>query len=256
MDRDAPTDAILAGHFFEDDGYHVTRTRGASSWLIIATLDGRGRVAGGGEGRGATPGVLALFRPHHRHVYEAVGPWEFAWAHFAPPAHLTPALDWSEVETGLAVATLDVEELAAARPALLAMAAEGAAGAPIALALLESVLWRGLRAAEGGGRGDVRVRRGIRSLLRDLREPFSSASLGRAMDLSPSRAAHLFAESIGEPPRRFLERHRLERARALLRATSRPVKLVARDVGFESEFYFSRRYRSLYGQPPSAERIP
>lgn len=251
VDEDAPTDSIIGGLFRESDGYLVRRTVGSSSWLFIATLAGRGRI---GE-RIAGPGDLALWRPGTPQLYRADGPWDLAWAHFTPPARLAPALDWPEEEPGFSWATLDGEELAAARGALEPLQEEwtrGSVGTAIAFALLESVLWRGRRAAGDSGR-DPRVRRAVRWLLSDA--PFTSEGLGRAMDLSPSRAAHVFSEAMGEPPRRFQERYRLERARGLLRATGRSVKEIAREAGFENEFYFSRRYRERYGVPPSADRF-
>ena len=254
VDLDAPTDTVIAGLFRENDGYLVRRSGGSSSWLLIATLAGRGRIAAGGEERIAEAGSLALWRPGTPQFYRADGPWHLAWAHFTPPARFAPALDWPEESPGFSWSSLDAEELAAARGSLDPLEDEwtrGPAGIAICFSLLESVLWRGRRAAGDSGR-DPRVRRAVRWLLSE--EPFTAEGLGRAMDLSPSRAAHVFSDAMGEPPRRFRERHRLERARGLLRATGRSVKEIAREAGFENEFYFSRRYRERYGLPPSAER--
>ena len=68
--------------------------------------------------------------------------------------------------------------------------------------------------------------------------------------MSLSRFGHLFREQTGETPGQFLERQRMERARQLLRFTSRTVTAIAEEVGYESAFYFTNRFRKLVGMSP------
>jgi AraC family transcriptional regulator of arabinose operon len=84
----------------------------------------------------------------------------------------------------------------------------------------------------------------------DLSPPFSVGGLARDCGLSPSRLTHLFREQVGSSPQRFSERCRLNRAAELLRHGGLTGGEVAREVGFDSAFYFSNRFRKAFGKSP------
>jgi YesN/AraC family two-component response regulator len=52
----------------------------------------------------------------------------------------------------------------------------------------------------------------------------------------------------------FVERQRIDRARQLLTMTSLSVKEISRQVGYETQFYFSLRFKKSTGQSPKAFR--
>src|SRR5205823_4701843 len=62
---------------------------------------------------------------------------------------------------------------------------------------------------------------------------------------------HAFAAAYGEPPRAYLTRRRVERAKNLLRAVNLSVTEVCLMVGFESLGSFSMLFKRLVGQSPS-----
>jgi AraC family transcriptional regulator of arabinose operon len=80
------------------------------------------------------------------------------------------------------------------------------------------------------------------------------SKLAKKANLSPSRFAHLFNQQVGMTPRRYLERHRLEKARQLLITTHLSVGEVAEKVGFDGPFYFSTRFRRDTRRSPAAFR--
>lgn len=51
-----------------------------------------------------------------------------------------------------------------------------------------------------------------------------------------------------------LRQLRIELACSLLLTTSQPLKVIAEEVGFCDEYYFSRVFRRLRGLPPGAFR--
>src|SRR4249920_128475 len=55
-------------------------------------------------------------------------------------------------------------------------------------------------------------------------------------------------------PHRYLQRRRVERSMFLLRETDRSVTDICLDVGFNSLGTFSRTFREIVGQSPSAYR--
>jgi transcriptional regulator GlxA family with amidase domain len=68
------------------------------------------------------------------------------------------------------------------------------------------------------------------------------------------RISAVFRATFGETPPRYLQRRRVERAMELLRATECPVSDICFDVGFTSLGTFSRTFRAIVGEPPSAYR--
>ena len=80
------------------------------------------------------------------------------------------------------------------------------------------------------------------------------AEAARAACLSPFHFHRLFTRFHGLTPHRYLTRLRLERARALLRASDRTVVDVALDCGFESLGSFSVLYKRTFGVTPGASR--
>ena len=80
--------------------------------------------------------------------------------------------------------------------------------------------------------------------------PLDVPALARVAHVSP---AH-FSRQFRETPHRYLQRRRVERAVELLRETDRPVTEICFDVGFNSLGTFSRTFREILGEPPSAYR--
>lgn len=79
-------------------------------------------------------------------------------------------------------------------------------------------------------------------------------ALARSVHLSRAHFIRSFRDAFGEPPHRYLQRRRIERAMAFLRETDRPVSEISIDVGFLSLGTFSRTFREIVGVSPSAYR--
>ena len=84
--------------------------------------------------------------------------------------------------------------------------------------------------------------------------PLNVAALARIALTSEAHFIRTFRETFGETPHRYLQRRRLERARALLRETERPVTQVCLDVGFSSLGSFSQTFGDVIGMSPTAYR--
>lgn len=89
---------------------------------------------------------------------------------------------------------------------------------------------------------------------RAFAQPLDVPALARIALVSPAHFSRQFRATFGEPPHRYLQRRRVERAMELLRETDRPVTEVCFDVGFGSLGTFSRTFRAVVGEPPSAYR--
>ena len=103
---------------------------------------------------------------------------------------------------------------------------------------------------ERGQGVDPRISEVLDLICRQLDRPFSISELARLCHLSPSRFAHLFREQLDMTPLQFIERQRIERARKLLEHTGHTIASISQQVGFESAFYFSRRFKLATGSSP------
>ncbi|MEV0597544.1 helix-turn-helix transcriptional regulator [Nonomuraea cavernae] len=85
-------------------------------------------------------------------------------------------------------------------------------------------------------------------------EPLDVAALARIAHVSEWHFIRTFRATFGETPHRYLQRRRIERAMFLLRCTDRSVTEICFDVGFGSLGTFSRTFRDVVGESPSAYR--
>lgn len=79
-------------------------------------------------------------------------------------------------------------------------------------------------------------------------------ALARVAHISPAHFSREFRATFGETPHRYLQRRRVERAMELLRETDGTVTAICLDVGFNSLGTFTRTFRQIVGEPPSAYR--
>ena len=118
-------------------------------------------------------------------------------------------------------------------------------------ALEEVLLWLGTQnpLAEQGPI-DSRVRDCVEHLCRNLGQRTTMEGLAAAHNLSVSRLAHLFREQVGVTPQQFLEQQRMARAKQLLELSGRGIADIASEVGFDSPFYFTQRFKHATGVCP------
>jgi len=101
---------------------------------------------------------------------------------------------------------------------------------------------------------DQRVEQVLRYLEQHFPEEITVRDLAQLVALSPSRLAHLFTQQTGQALLETLLVIRLRQAARLLIFTALGVEEVARQVGFQSAFYFSRQFKRRYGLSPTAYR--
>ena len=85
-------------------------------------------------------------------------------------------------------------------------------------------------------------------------EPLDVRAVAAVAHLSEAHFIRSFRAVFDETPHRYLQRRRVERSMFLLRETDRPVTDICLDVGFSSLGSFSRTFREIVGETPSAYR--
>jgi AraC-like DNA-binding protein len=86
-------------------------------------------------------------------------------------------------------------------------------------------------------------------------EPLDVRAVAAVAHVSEAHFIRSFRAVFGETPHRYLQRRRVERSMFLLRETDRRVTDICLDVGFSSLGTFSRTFREIVGEAPSAYRL-
>jgi AraC-like DNA-binding protein len=94
----------------------------------------------------------------------------------------------------------------------------------------------------------------VRHILENLDKPLKNADITATTGLHENYALTLFTRIMQVPPKQFLIRMRLMRARALLVESSMAISSVAENSGFSSISQFYAQFKAGYGMSPAAVR--
>lgn len=79
----------------------------------------------------------------------------------------------------------------------------------------------------------------------------SLEKISKNMYLSPVYISKIFKEETGASPINHLIKIRLAKAKELLEEGELSVKAVAKEVGYDDAYHFSKIFKKYYGNPPS-----
>jgi AraC-like DNA-binding protein len=105
-------------------------------------------------------------------------------------------------------------------------------------------------------RRDRRIEQAMAYLRGHPDRRISLAEVAALVDLAPGYFSRLFTQATGMSFRAFALQVRLERARTLLDETTMPIGQIAKALGYEDVFLFSRQFKQHYGYSPRATRRP
>ncbi|MFB7608986.1 AraC family transcriptional regulator [Streptomyces gardneri] len=101
---------------------------------------------------------------------------------------------------------------------------------------------------------DPPVTAALHAMHRDPAVPWTVAELAAEAGLSRAPFAKRFALLIGQPPLGYLTWWRMTTAARLLRTSDAPLRSIAAQVGYTSEFAFAHAFKRTHGTPPGAYR--
>jgi AraC family transcriptional regulator len=87
-----------------------------------------------------------------------------------------------------------------------------------------------------------------------MEDELSLYELAQSVGLSTNHFSEIFRKSTGETPRQFVLRHRIERAKEMLRGAELRVLDVAVACGFKTQQHFARAFRRMCGSSPTEYR--
>ena len=105
-----------------------------------------------------------------------------------------------------------------------------------------------------GGLGSARLRRIKELVYAKIEDDLSLDEMAQSIGLSTAHFARMFRRSTGQTPHQFVLCHRLERAKAMLRAAEARVLDVAIACGFKTQQHFAQVFRDVCGITPTEYR--
>ncbi|HEY4152776.1 MAG TPA: AraC family transcriptional regulator, partial [Pseudolysinimonas sp.] len=245
------------GYYPDAQDHRMSRLRGTDETVMIVCTAGTGWARVGEQVHQVTARNALVIPRGAAHEYgaSATRPWTIWWAHLlgTDVAELVqtmevtadrPIVPIRNVER--AVALLDEMLSALERdqsPARLVTAA-GAAWKLLAQTSADRVL---------PAPGDP-LQRAMNYLAERLDGSIKVADLARMVGVSPSHLTALFHRSTGGGVLAHQQALRMARARQLLDGTDAKVNEIAREVGYDDPFYFSRHFRRQHGMTPTQYR--
>jgi AraC-like DNA-binding protein len=94
----------------------------------------------------------------------------------------------------------------------------------------------------------------LEDLGRRIAEPVTLHDLARRSGFTPQHLNRLFRRVLGVTPLQYLARARMEHAATLLADGRLNIKAIAKKVGYDDPYYFSRMFTQHFGQSPAHYR--
>lgn len=152
------------------------------------------------------------------------------------------------VLTGQVLTEKDMERL---NRGVAAVLSKGVFSVEETLEHIERALARSRRL---GGEAQRLVRKAMAYIHEHYAEPLSRRDIAYHVGVSQDYLTRCFRQELGVTPVAYLNRYRVNQAKALLAAGQKSVTEVAMAVGFSDSNYFSRVFRQEVGVPPAAYR--
>lgn len=97
---------------------------------------------------------------------------------------------------------------------------------------------------------DSLVQKAIHYIDAHLGEDLNLKRLAAEVHISPSHLIRVFRQEVGRSPHEYIVLARMDRAKYLLKTTSRPIKTIASEVGYRNESSFTGTFTDKIGISP------
>lgn len=246
-----------AGYFPRADHHGRHRTAGAPETIVIVCVGGSGWLESDGVLTRVGPGGAVVIPGGTPHSYGAseTDPWTIWWAHVRG-TDVAELVEASGIRPGNLVLSLrSIDRITSLLDEIVTSLERDMT--PARLVATSGMAWRLLtqlavdRLLPEDG---TPLERAMRYLQERVDGHVHVAELAALVGISPSHLAALFRQATGGG---VLAHHlslKMARARRLLDTTDLTVAEIARQVGMDDPFYFSRQFRKIHGASPTAYR--
>lgn len=242
----------------------VDRPNGMNGYMLQLTTFGKGYVFDGKNGFNAEQGQLLLFAPnavqnYYRHPESQY--WHYKWIYFYPQPRWIKWLNWATTQQKIGRISIkerryfqEISQLFTKIEQELKF--DSPLKADMASSLLEYLLMKCATSEQIhiDLSLDSRILKICDLLTQDLSKNFSIENLAEQVFLSPSRLSHLFKQSLGVSIVHWRELQCITEAKKLLYFSDIPISTLAKSLGYDDPFYFSKVFKKHLGYSPSQFR--
>jgi len=97
---------------------------------------------------------------------------------------------------------------------------------------------------------DYYIKEAINFIELNYQKNISVEEIADVCGINRSYFGKLFHNQMGQSPQEFLLQYRMIKASKLLLLTNKSIEEIGKDVGYESQFHFSRAFKAVYGLSP------
>ncbi len=261
---------IWTGYFEYARTHGINRPKGINNHLAIFCLEGRGQVTCEGKMWRIGPGDLFLLKADRPHSYQTdeKNPWSIQWVHFigASVKEFLKLLDYEKSfgKLGPVRHLEDPETLVALKKSFEKMthAYENGFGlldcVRASLALREIFLLLAEHEKPPETSKLLGNKPAVDSILKLMKNKvygdFSLEEMAAGANLSVTHFSRLFRSQTGFSPTDYFIRLKIRHASQKILATQTGIREVAREFGFDDEYYFSRIFKKITGGSPRRYR--
>lgn len=246
-----------AGYYPEARDHQMQRPRGAPETIVIVCAAGTGwaRVGDGLHRVSARTALVIPERVPHAYGTGTGHPWTIWWCHlagtdvaelvaFMEVSAARPVVPVRAIERGVALLDEILSNLERDQSPPRLVAASGAAWKLLTQISVDRVI---------PAPGDP-LQRAMAYLADRLDGSVRVPELARLVGVSPSHLTTMFRKATGGGVLAHHTALKMARARHLLDVSDASVSEIAREVGYDDPFYFSRHFRRHHGMSPSDYR--
>lgn len=237
-------------------------------YLMHIVLEGKGTFICDGKKHALRAGHTFLIEPEQLISYESDqdAPWRYRWVAFngAQAAELVAATGFTTAEQQVVFSSDKRRAVILFRQIYEAFrrgdtAADLKAVGCLHLLMadyktvLQALSGSAVRSAQA--EGDHLLQQVVHYLSTQYAHPVSIEQMAESLGYNRAYLSRLFKQRTGVSPVTFLLKLRIDKARHMLRERSElTIEQIAASVGLQDALYFSKQFRRLHGQSPTAYR--
>lgn len=245
-----------AGCFKKAHG-HVVERKSLDECVLIYCVAGKGEFSGKNTWWNVLPGDLLYCHPKMHHIYKSdkKDPWTIHWMHVSGPrmAIYQKLIGFSPTAPIVKLGVhIEIIELFRSLYRLYTpINDEAHLGAIYACAQhILAAIALAQRPSGASPQWELEIQTVISLMERSVDKPMRLDDFSRYLGLSRFHFSRRFRTITGVPPMKYFTHLKIKKACFLLQSTSLKIKSISRDLGFESEYYFSRCFKACVGCSP------
>ena len=250
------------GQFCEARRHLVTRPKGTAEHVWIYCLAGRGGAKLGGRSFSLGAGDLIVLpaRASHSYFADQELPWTIFWFHITGNRASDYAAALGLNVTNPVLHSPATDELQRAFEEVHRNALDGFTDAGMLAVATSFIRMTGMFGLGSRSRNERvqnsgrRLAKVVDAIQQNLIYPWTVSEMAKQAAMSEAHFSERFKEQTASSPMAYVIHLRMQQAAGLLQWSEASVAEIAARIGYDDAYYFSRRFRSVFGVSPRTYR--